>query len=95
MKDEAGHHSYFYGDLDDYEPEDLEGYTKVTEDEYTADDIAEIFGNILEDNNRHSMTSLGNEIVASLRETTNLSDKEIAAFMLNFVDNFITNHNLF
>ena len=94
MEDVNGHHSYFYGDLDDYEPEELEGYIKVPEEKYTADDISELLGNVLEDNNYHGMTSIGNQVLSSLRKTTSLSEKELSAFMVDFAKSFTEYHCL-
>lgn len=94
MKDNKGNHSYFYGDLSDYDEEDLVGYTEIDESECTADDLVELFGNVLEDNNRHSMTSLGNEVLYACRKTLNLTKEEETLFIRTFIEHFMSNHNL-
>lgn len=50
--------SYFYGDLSDFEPNELEGYSEVSYDLWIAEDFTEILGNILENRNHHWLTDV-------------------------------------
>ena len=95
MENPSGHRAYFYGPISDYAEEDLGDYNKVVEPEdYSSDDMVEIFGNVLEDNNYHKVTSLGNEVLRSLKETTSLDEEELRKFLRHFITNFILMHNL-
>lgn len=94
MEDNNGRRSYFYGPLSEFEEEELEGLTVIPEENYSSDDMVEIFGNILEDNNYHRVTSLGNDMLRSLRETTSLNEDELRKFFKAFISDFIATHNL-
>ena len=61
-------HNYFYGPLDEYEPEDYEGLIKVPYEEWTSCDFAEILGDILEDRNHHWMRDLPHMLLEILAE---------------------------
>lgn len=50
--------SYFYGDLSEFEPDELDGYVEVPYDSWIAEDFTEVLGNILEDRNHHWMTDM-------------------------------------
>ena len=93
-KDAQNKHHIFYGDINDYSEEDIAGLQIVHEKDYSAQDFAEILGNILEDNNFHSMTFVGNEVLASLEKVSCLSHEDKADFMRDFVYGFIKNHGL-
>lgn len=95
MEKENGERGYFYGGLDDFEPEDLEGYVKaVSEEELNGKDLAELFGNELEDKNYHSITNLGWQVLEALNTNKNLSEKEKADVLRGFIKEFMINHNM-
>ena len=95
MEKENGERGYFYGGLDDFEEEDLEGYIKqVAEEDLNCEDLAELFGNELEDKNYHKITNLGWQILSSLNTNTNLSEKEKADILRSFISDFMTHHNM-
>lgn len=91
MKNKEGKHIYLCGELSDYSLDDLEGLEKVSENEITADDYAYIFGEILEDNNRHSLTNLGDIYLESLRNVVTLSKKEEIEAITSFINLFFGN----
>lgn len=61
--------SYFYGDLSDFETEELEGYSEVPYGLWIAEDFSEILGNILEDRNHHWMTDVPRLLLDVLEST--------------------------
>lgn len=75
-----------------YAPDDLLCYicnTKKVEipyEKWTAEDIAEIFGNELEDRNHHSLTSMPRKLLDTLRKTVpeNLHADVMKSFMEEF-----------
>ena len=95
MEKENGERGYFYGGLDDFEPEDLEGYIKeVSEDELNCQDLAELFGNELEDRNYHQITNLGWKVLNALNTNQSLSEKEKADILRSFIKDFMIANNM-
>lgn len=55
---------------------------------YTAEDLAAIFGNEMEDRNRHSLTNLWTNILQSLyKSTSSLSDKGKCLILCDIYEN--------
>lgn len=55
---------------------------------YTAEDLAAIFGNEMEDRNRHSLTNLWTNILQALyKSTPNLSDKAKCLTLCDIYEN--------
>ena len=95
MEKEDGTRGYFYGGFDDFEEEDLEGFVKqVKEEDLNCKDLAELFGNELEDKNYHKITNLGWQILNSLNENTNLSENEKTNILRSFIKDFMIYHNM-
>lgn len=93
MQDENNERHYFYGPLSDYEEDDYEGMSVVDEKDYRANDIAELFGNELEDYNYHNITTIASDILRSL-EKANLSESQKVIIIKDFVDSFAAQHNM-
>ena len=87
---ESGLHNYFYGDLEDFSTDDLEDMTEISPKNYSSIDIATIFSNILEDNNRHSLTDIGFDIIDAIRETHEVSSEIETKIIKNFVNKMLS-----
>lgn len=65
----------------------------IPEEEYQAEEIAEIFGSFLEDLNYHKITDIGS-ILNSVLKNNNIGDKERADIVKNFANAFCIYHNI-
>lgn len=72
MTDNKRNHSYFYGSLNDFEPDDYKGLTIVPIPSWEAEDYSEIIGNIAEDHNYHGICGIFPIILETLQKN-NLS----------------------
>lgn len=93
MEQENKHHSLFYGDLSEFDEDDLEGLIEVPYKKWNIGDFTEILGSMLEDDNRHSMTSLGSFIVSML-EKANISEEQQLIVIKNIVEHYSEYHSL-
>lgn len=91
-----GVRTIFQGNINDYSIEEIEDKQIILEENYTTFEICEMFKNMLEKNNRITISNLGFEILQSLRNSdvilTSNEEKEI---LLNFIINFKKEHNLY
>ena len=87
-------HQYLHGPLSEYADEDLVGLSVVAEEDYTAKDIAEIFGNILECYNYHNITNIGHDIIRALNTDKSLTEKQKTTILKQFVIDFMTQKRL-
>jgi len=78
-------HYYFYGPMDEFEPEDYEGLLPVPYEAWSAADFAEIIGDILEDRNHHWMTCVPNLLLKILIEKK-LPETEVTMIMKEFAE---------
>ena len=93
MTDEHNCHYYFYGPLEEFDKEDYEGMTIVPESEYTTKDLAELFGNVLEDRNYHRFVRLGWDILDSLNASS-ISECEKKFILEHFIKSFMDKYKL-
>lgn len=85
-------HQYYYGDslAKIIEENDLdENYKFVPREDWTAEDYAEIFGNELEDRNRHAFVEMPNWLLEICNQIL-LSDKQKAALMKAFAEKVLS-----
>lgn len=89
MSDKNGNHKYFYGSLDEYLPEELEGIKRVPEEKYTPEDIAILFGNEMENKNYHRFTNLGEDVLSAIRSVLLLTSEEECEILKAFVEKYL------
>ena len=86
-------HHYYYGPLSEIHQVglDLSEYNIVPESEWTANDIAEITSNLLEDVNKHSSVNHPQDILSMLRES-NVQESNIQRFMKLYMNRMFTQY---
>ena len=80
MKDQDGNRQYFYGPLDEYGPDDLEGLSEIQRKDWTGGDYLEILANITEDRNHHWLCCLFNDGIPQAMENAGLGPAQRKAF---------------
>ena len=92
--------SYFYGPLEEFKEDDEDFNLCCNEEmqilnlnDWDSEDIAQVFSNILEDNNYHSLTSLPQLILRNL-EILKLTEREKRVFMNHFMYDFFDEKNI-
>jgi len=88
----CGSSHYFYGELSEYENTDFDckcggRIAEANQSEWNAKDYSEIFGNELEDQNRHGLTDMPNKLLGALRDA-NVEDCKQTEIMKTFFFKF-------
>lgn len=73
---------YFYGDLSEFESDDLEGLSEVPFSDWKDVDFAELLGNEFEDRNLHSMTSLPSQMLECMKQANIMEVQRTMAMKL-------------
>lgn len=80
--------NYYYGENEESirEENDLElDFEFISKEDWTAENYAEIFGNELEDRNRHSITGMPTSLLYILNKTS-LNENEKSFIMKEFMN---------
>lgn len=85
--------SYFYGDLSEFEPEDYALLVEAPIGEWAKEDFVEILGNMLEDDNRHTLITLPNLLVDIMCKS-NISEEHQLLMMRNLTEHYSEKHSL-
>ena len=94
MQNTEGKRSCFYGGLDDFDEEETEGIDiAVDEKDWTCEELVEIFGEELENQNFHRITDIGNILLNSLN-ASNIPETEKKSVIYNFIREFMHSRNM-
>ena len=94
MQNHEGKRSCFYGGLDDFDEEETEGFdTEVAEKDWTCEELVEIFGSELENQNMHRITDIGDIMLRSLN-AANIPEEEKKTALYSFMREFMHSRNM-
>ena len=81
LTNKQGKHHYFYGDLYEYEDEDLVGLTEIEEQDFSSDDIMYLLDEIY--GKKYMVSALLKNMLPIISNTVTITEEEKKQIALN------------